>query len=346
MKTIFIPDYRDGNSYQTDLSCHLSNQGVCVYFGLKSIIGKRVPDVLHVHWTSPYMLANNKLLTIIKSTMFICLLVLLKLFGTKIVWTVHNILDHEKRLSSLELSFSKILAKLCNKIIVHCQFAKVEFENVYGKDLPIVVIPHGSYIGRYENKITTQDARDKLGLNREDVVFLHFGYIRSYKGVPELIDTFKRLDNDNAKMFIVGRPRSEDIAEDILDSCKDEPRIRNILKFVRDEDVQIYMNATDVVVLPYKDVLTSGSAILSMSFGKPVIAPNTGCIADTLDDEGNFLYSKTEEDSLFKTIRRALNTDQKVLADMGKHNLQLAKKLSWDDVAEKTHDVYISCMKK
>lgn len=344
MKTIFIPDYRDGNSYQTYLSYHLLNQGIYIYFGLKSIIREWKPDILHIHWPYPYMVADNKLLTIIKSTIFICGLVLLKLFGIKIVWTVHNIVDHEGKFKSLELSFNKILAKLCDKIIIHCPSAKIEFENVYGKDFPIVIIPHGNYIGHYKNTITTSDARNKLGFNREDIVFLHFGYIRSYKGVPELIDTFKKLDCDNAKMLIVGRPRDEEIATNILNSCKDEWRIKNILEFIPDGDIQIYMNAADIVVLPYKDVLTSGSLILSMSFGKPVIAPNTGCIADTLDDKGSFLYSKTAKDGLFEAMQLALNTDRTILLDMGRYNFRLMEQLGWNEIGKKTYKIYQECL--
>lgn len=344
MKVVFIPDYRNGNSYQTDLTHSLSNQGASICFGLKSIIRNWKPEILHIHWPYPYMVANNKYATIAKSTGFICGLVLLKLFRIKIIWTVHNIIDHEGRFKSLELSFNKILTKLCDKLIVHCSSAKTEVEKVYGKGLPIVVIPHGNYIGRYKNIITTSDARNKLKFNDEDIVFLHFGYIRPYKGVPELINTFKKLRYDKAKMLIVGRPRDEKIATNILYNCKDEWRIKNILEFIPDEDIQIYMNASDVVILPYKDVLTSGSVILSMSFGKPIIAPEAGCIADILDNKGSFLYSNIERDGLLKAMRKVLNTDRGTLLDMGRYNFRLMEQFNWNDIGKRTYNLYQECL--
>ncbi len=350
MKVIFIPDYRDGNSYQMNLSQSLSRQGVFVCFDnivLRSIIKCWKPDILHIHWPNRFMVSNSSLITVIKSTGFICELILLKLFGIKIVWTVHNITDHEEKSKSLQLFFNKLLASICNKLIVHCHSAKAEVEKVYGKGLPIVVIPHGNYIGHYKNTMTISEARNKLGINEEDIVFLHFGYIRSYKGVPELIDTFKKLDCQKVKLLIVGRSRDEKIATYIRNSSKADKRIIDILEFIPDDDIQIYMNTADIVVLPYKDVLTSGSAILSMSFGKPIIAPRSGCITDTIDEKGGFLYSTEIEDGLFESMQHTLSIDRnrKILLDMGKYNLRLMEQFPWGEIGKKTYDIYQECLK-
>ncbi|MEZ4597387.1 MAG: glycosyltransferase [Chloroflexota bacterium] len=47
---------------------------------------------------------------------------------------------------------------------------------------------------------------------------------------------------------------------------------------VPDDRMQVFLRAADVMVLPYRDVLTSGSAILAMTFGLPVVAPRIGCL--------------------------------------------------------------------
>lgn len=341
MKVMFIPDARNNNSYQTNLLNSLSKEGVSTYFDGGSVIGsvmKHWPDVLHIHWPYPFLMANSRFATVIKSACFICGLSILKIFGMKIVWTVHNISDHEGKFKSMELLFSKILARLCDKLIVHCPSAKTEVEKIYGMHSSIVIIPHGNYIGQYKNTITDLQARHELKLDAEDIIFLYFGQIRPYKGVLELIDTFKKLKCKEAKLLIVGKPLNDEIATEVYNRCKDDWRITNILEFIPDDDIQTYMNVADIVVLPYKNLLTSGAAMLAMSFGKPIIAPNVKCIADTLDDEGSFLYSK--EDGLFSAIQGALRKDKITLLDMGKHNFKLAEQFQWDDIAKKTHDVY------
>lgn len=347
MKVIFVPDYRDGNSYQTNLSESLSKLGTSIYLDnivLKSIIEHWRPDILHIHWPHRFMVSNNIFITIIKSTGFICELVLLKLFGIKIVWTVHNIIDHRERSRYLQLLFNKLFVRLCDRLIVHCISAKVDVENIYNKDpSSIIVIPHGNYIDYYENTITSLSARNKLKLGLEDTIFLCFGHIRSYKGIPELIDTFKRLDNHRAKLLIVGRPLDNRIIANILNSCKHDDNIKAILRYIPDEDIQIYMNAADIIVLPYKNILTSGAVILAMSFGRPIIAPKIKCIADTLDEKGSFLY---EGDNLFETMIRALNTDKITLTNMGRHNVILAGQLSWNEIGKRTYDAYKQCLVK
>lgn len=336
---MFIPDSRNKNSYQVNLSDALKGQGVSVYFG-DDVVGtviRHKPNIIHVHWPNYFMVGNTRIATIVKSIRFISGLLTLKLFGVKIVWTVHNITDHEAKFKSLESLFSKYLAKFCNRLIVHCPSAKKDVITIYGKDSSSIdVVPHGNYIGWYKNNITDLEARNILKINQEDIVFLYFGQIRSYKGVPQLINEFKKLNCDSAKLLIVGKPLNETIAKDILDSCKEDKRIKAILDFIPADEIQTYMNASDIVVLPYKDILTSGAAILSMSFGKPIIAPKIRCIADTLDEKGSFLY----KEDLIESMQKVLNTDKDTLQTMGKHNLELAKKFGWDEIGIETQSIY------
>lgn len=352
MKVIFIPDYRKGNPYQKLLADSLSKEGTEVSFGmtsylfsaLKSIKNSWKPDILHLHWIHPFLLASSKGKTIVKSIFFIAELVILRIFGIKIVWTVHNVVNHEKKFSSLELFFTKFAVRFFNLIITHSLFAKNEVKEVYNiTDNPgIKIIPHGNYINNYKNTIGRIEARNKLKIDEKEVVLIYFGLIRPYKGVFELIEAFKELNVLQKKLLIVGKPCSNEIAKNILKRCNKNENIKTIFEFIPDNVIQIYMNAADVVVLPYRDILTSGAAILAMSFSKPVIAPAIGCIPEALDREGSFLYDPSEKEGLVKAMRQVFDVD---LIKMGNHNFELAKKLNWDDIARKTCEVYKECLR-
>ena len=106
--------------------------------------------------------------------------------------------------------------------------------------------------------------------------------------------------------------------------------------------MQLYMNSADVMVFPYRDILTSGGIIMAMSFGKAIIAPYLGCISDTLDSSGSFLYDTSDKNGLLKAMREAVNSKSKMKA-MGRHNLDLAKKLDWESIAKSTYKVYEKC---
>jgi glycosyltransferase involved in cell wall biosynthesis len=348
MKVIFVPV--SSNPYQTILADSLSKEGVSVSFGitsnlfsvLRSVKNNWKPDVLHIHWPHPFLLASSRGKTILKSSSFIGELIILKLFGIKIVWTVHNIISHESKFKPLEVFFTNLLSRLCNRIIVHSSSAKNEVVKMYKiRDFSIIVIAHGNYIDCYENMIDKAKARKQLHLSSEDVIFLYFGKIRPYKGVLELIDAFKRLEQSQAKLLLIGKPLNTEVANDMVKKCTKDERIRTVLKFIPDDELQIYMNAADIVVLPYKNILTSGAVILAMSFGKPVIAPSIGCIQDVLDKTGSFLYVTSDDEGLIKAMGCALDTN---LKNMGEHNFELVKQLRWDDIAKRTYEVYEKCL--
>jgi beta-1,4-mannosyltransferase len=349
MKVIFLPDASQNNPYQRELAVALEKRGVKVrmsngigrlpILGAMWVHGK--PDVLHLHWTHPFLLGSDFLISIFQSMCFVVELLIVKLLGTKIIWTVHNLFEHERRYPQVELFFARLLVRLYDQLIIHCSFAREVVVQSY--HLPnrvkdkIYVIPHGNYIESYENRVTREEARAKIGLEDRDIVFLYFGMIRPYKGVLRMTDAFRKLHNPRVRLLIVGEPASEAIRRELRRFCESDRRIRAFLKFVPDEDVQLYMNAADVVVLPFQDILTSGSALLAMSFGKAIIVPRLGCIPEVLDKKSGFLYNHNEEQGLLGAMKQASLAN---LAVMGKYNYDKAKGFDWNMIAQKTHEVY------
>jgi glycosyltransferase involved in cell wall biosynthesis len=353
MKILFLPDFSRGNPYQRELmkalerhhvNVNISN-GISRFPLLGALKAHWKPDVVHFHWTHDFMIAGGRLKSIIGSLRFIAEILIVKCRGIKVVWTVHNILQHEREHQKLELFFNRILIRLYNQLIVHCSFSRKTVMQAF--HLPerfknkIHVIPHGHYINSYENKIPRQQARAKLGIKKEDIIFLYFGLIRPYKGVFQLIDTFQKIDNSRAQLFIVGRPANESIKKELMECCRSDNRIHTFLQFVPDEEIQVYINAADIAILPYQDIQTSGAMILAISFGKPVIAPAIGCIPEVLDEQGSFLYDPLESNGLINSMQLALSAD---LIRMGKHNFRIAQKLQWNDIGKQTYKVYRECL--
>ena len=352
MKVFFIPYDRNGNNpyqklllnYLQKLGVEIEDGGTCAFTLLRSTFSYWKLDILHLHWHHPFLLGSNMRKTITNSISFITVLLMLKLLGVKIVWTMHNIVSHERNFESLELFFSKCLTKLCNKIIVHSLSAKNNVINIYRvSESLITIIQHGHYISYYENEITKAQAKNKLQLKPGKIVFLFFGGIRHYKGVPELVEAFEKLNSSQANLLIAGEPFNNEIANDILKRCKENENIETFLEFIPEDDIQTYMNAADVVVLPYRDFLTSGAVILAMSFSKPVIVPSIGCMLDVLDNKGSIMYDPSKKEGLLKAMKKTFGAD---LKRMGEHNFELAKQFRWDEIAKKTYEIYIGCLKR
>lgn len=165
------------------------------------------------------------------------------------------------------------------------------------------------------------------------------GKVRPYKGVFELIESFTDLNIPETQLIIAGKPVDEAMKNSIKKQISGAKNIEFIPDFIPDEQIQIYMNACDAVIFPYRDILTSGAIILAMSFAKACIAPRKGCIGELLDDMGSFLYDGENQEGLGEAIKKAV-TQKHELLQMGAHNLQLAQKLAWSGIAEQTFRVY------
>ena len=347
MNVIFFPDFSQGNPYQKALANGLLTRGITVTFGrnlplfsvILTVLGRWKPDIIHLHWCSSYILARWSVLTFIKGLVFVIELALVRLLRIRIVWTIHNIIDHESRHQALELFFNRVVSRLCQALIVHSQSARNKVIVAYKitDQRNIFVIPHGNYIGWYDNTITSGQARNKLGIDQDDVVLLCFGLLRPYKGIIEFIDAFKKAVLPGLKLIIAGKPINEKFANILNSQCQAENSISLVFGYMPSEDVQIYMNASDIVVLPYRHFLTSGTALLAMSFGKPIIAPETGSLKELIGSDGGKLYPPEPPDGILRTIQLILKDDLKA---MGERNLRLAHKRNWNSIAEQTCSAY------
>jgi beta-1,4-mannosyltransferase len=50
--------------------------------------------------------------------------------------------------------------------------------------------------------------------------------------------------------------------------------------------VPIYFRAAELIVLPYRDILNSGTALLSLSFNRPVLVPDRGAMKELREKVG------------------------------------------------------------
>ena len=348
MKILMLPDYSRSNPYQRQLVTALGEYSVHVTLCsfnvlplLRAVWSCGKPDVLHLHWTDGFIVAGNWPKTILKTLRFLIELLIVKALRIKIVWTVHNLSNHEKINSSYESFVNRILIHLYDQVIVHCLFARESVIHLYHLANHLTnkvhVVPIGNYLECYENSITRQDARIKLNYKEDDFLFLFFGGIRPYKGIFELIDVFSKIENSKVRLLIVGNPSNDVTKKELIRRCQVDDRIRMYLQYVPENEIQIYMNAADVTVFPYTDILTSSSILLAMSFGKAIVVPQIGCISETLDVQGSFLYDPNDVEGLSRSMRNALLSD---LEAMGRHNRINAEDFNWNKIAEKTLDVY------
>lgn len=350
-RVVFISSWLN-NPYKQLLSDGLSLHGIKVseclssnLFIINVLAGK--PDVVHFHTLHEFIVARLPLYSWLKLFIFIFQLLVLKLLGIKIIWTVHEwkdkICNGKHDISSAK---ARIIGFFIHGFITHCNHTKLDIKRAFGikNENRLFLIPHGNYVDYYINEVDTLTSRISLKLPSDALIFLIFGGIHRGKGILEAIRAFKGLDSKDTYLVIAGESGDSALKDEI---SKEMDGILNILfspRRVADDEVQLYMNACDCVLVPYTVFTTSGVALLAMSFSKACIAPKAGFFLEILDSAGAILYDCKQEDGLTQAMKHAMEVKDKLQA-MGQHNFRVATNWSWSYVSRETLRAYESIYK-
>jgi glycosyltransferase involved in cell wall biosynthesis len=223
--------------------------------------------------------------------------------GVRLAWTAHNLLPHDDPHPDLgRRARAEMLARL-ERVFVHFAAASPMLESELGWRGPTTVIPHGHYADDYEPPGDRSAARGALGLPRDGFVLLLLGWLRPYKGIAEAIAAFRRVARDDDRLVIAGR-REGDIAPELA-LADGDPRIVVRTGRVPAADVARYHDAADAFVMAHRATFTSGSAVMALSLGLPIVGAG-GPHVDTLGPEPRVFAADALDDAIER--RRAHGT--------------------------------------
>ncbi|WP_425396235.1 glycosyltransferase family 4 protein [Aeoliella sp.] len=348
LQVAFCPYFED-NPYQGSLAAALEKQGVHVE-GVRptTLIASRggsavqQADILHLHWLDHALLANSLSKTFSKGCVFLLQLAWLKLRGKRVVWTVHNLTSHESKRPQTELRLLRRVASVADRVLVHSNAAgKLAQQQYKFPTAKLRVVPHANYIDDYPAAPPRDNARRAIGVPQDELVFLFLGAIRPYKGLEALLSALRTLPDAGIRVLIVGKPLNSSIDETLRAAAERDGRVDYRPGFVPDEEVSTYMSAADVVVLPYRRVLTSGSTLLAASFAKPIIVPNVESIKEGLDPEGIIVFDTDQDPTLALADAMTTAIQQRMeLAHMGQRNFDRVVAWGWTEMGAATAAVY------
>ncbi len=297
---------------------------------------RREIDVLHLHWTELLYASNTWRGAWRKWLRFISGLGLAKLASARIAYTVHNLEQHEGRYSLLNRTANALLFKVADIVHVHDERTRAAVAERFGCQRSLVVIPHGNYMS-YPNTCSREEARARFGIPQQTFVYLALGQIRPYKGIEELLKAFGRLPGRDCKLIIAGHVHDPAYGERIKALAAQDERVILSLAYVPPEEIQYFMNASDVCVLPYLHATTSGAAILAFSFGKPVIVPRLGDFPQLVGERRGLLYNAQDPHALLNALRQARQFD---LVSASAEAFALARELDWRVIARQHLQAY------
>lgn len=260
--------------------------------------------------------------------------------GYRVVWTVHNLFPHERRYPQLDRLMNALMAREAEHVIAHCRYAADRIEQWYDPPRPVQVIPHGNYLPVFPNRVSAGAARARLEIAGDRFVYLFFGNARGYKGIMDLVAAYRRAAAANSVLLLALREhaRSPDLVPQLRAAAADDTRIRiRSSRYFAAEEFQYFLNAADVVVLPFAAVLTSGSAIQALGFGKPLIVPRLGCLPELIAGGCGLLYDPGVPGGLDRALRAARALDLRAAGGAARAR---SRELDWDPIAARVAALY------
>jgi glycosyltransferase involved in cell wall biosynthesis len=347
-----FPPVLDSNPYQRLLYEHLRHFGVVLYDGHTKLTVRwlwrmrRAIQVLHFHWPQVYYRCQRRprrtrqALSWLKLGAFAIRLAAARALGYRVVWTVHQVLPHERSGVRLDRAGSRVLARFSNALIAHDDATAMVARELRDKTAKVHVIPHGSYIGVYPAGRTRAAVRTWLGIDRSAFVFQSFGHIRAYKDLELVVEALGECAALHAVLVVAGTPMDEAAERAILAAAERDRRIKPLLEFVPAERVAELFQASDAAIIGRGDGGTSGSLILAMSLGLPIVASNSPTYRELLGGgSAGWLFVSRDRESLRATLEEAASKPA-VAKRKGAAAQEIAEALDWKWIASKTARSY------
>ena len=274
--------------------------------------------------------------------------------GKKIVLTSHNVNQarRDSKDSLLNRVTLKIQYRLADHIFVHTEKMKSELLQDFGvEERSVTVIPFGINNSLPETDLTPAQARRRLGIADGEKAILFLGRMRPYKGLEYLLTAFKELASSDptCRLIIASEPKkgSEEYLGRIRRTIDHDFAPRQIivnLCFIPDEEMEVYLKAADVLVLPYKEIFQSGVLFLAYSFGLPVVATDVGSFREEiLEGRTGFLCKPADPADLARTIERYFQSD--LYKELPQRRVEIRDygyaSHSWETVGDLTRDAYV-----
>lgn len=286
---------------------------------------KEVVDVLHIQW--------------VEQPFLFCLLCKATNPRMKLIFTAHNSdFSHGRKdiVSLLQgLGYSKALL-MCNKVIVHTHYsASVLTKKIGIAQSAIKIIRHGLLgVGSH----APANSRRRCG----KFTLLLFGIITDYKGYEEALNALQILHENKVTDFrvvIAGRfGKNSQQLRTLLETEEIRRFVELYEGFVPEKEVSSYFNQADAVMLPYKHIDASGVLMLSVQYGRPIMATSLPGFVEQLGKAGVYFYCDNK-DSILDAFLDISNPET------NKYYEQEIKKLrdnwpTWEEIVSETKRAY------
>jgi glycosyltransferase involved in cell wall biosynthesis len=289
--------------------------------------------VIHLHWVTGFTLPGARRFPVLRrigQAWFLLWLRVCRALGLRLVWTAHNVLPHDQVFAD-DVTARRALVRASDLVLAHSAATLAGLAALGAVPRRSAVVPHGPL-----HPAGPAAALCRPGSADGPRRFLFFGRVQGYKGVTDLLAAFAALPAATPAELTVAGPCPDRRLRAELRARAGGAGHRVTLRLDRvpEGELTALLAAADVVVLPFRQVTTSGSAILALCHGRPLIVPDLPALADLPGQA--VLHYDGGIPGLTGALGRLAGADARTLAAMSAAALTYAAGLSWPDIAQRT----------
>ncbi|NKC11123.1 MAG: glycosyltransferase [Gammaproteobacteria bacterium] len=331
---VLIPS--DDHSFVPDQAAAYAGHGCQVVVGRRNLFLSNVPfDIVHLHW--PEELVDWREPTAADIARVGATLKRWRRTAILIV-TVHNLHPHGAVGSEPYRALYDVCYGQAHIISYFASAAMVLAERVNPVVAGKASVMHGpfGYHSLRRSDVSRESARRAMGIVASKRVVLVFGSLRFWAEIALLMRAYSRVMNPCKHLIYAGR---------YTEACGRlryrwrmmrlrawlASRSATVLNgYVSDTDMHAMLAASDVVVVPRIGALSSGIALMAMTFGPVVVAPDEGVFREFLQGTENPLYVPGDPYTLASALDEALAMDHEAMAV---RNRSIGAAWTWERIA-------------
>ena len=268
-----------------------------------------------------------------------CVMILIaKIFRKRTVATIHGLDWQRSKWGGFATWYlklgEKIAAKYADEVIVLSEDMQKYFEDTYGRVTNI--IPNG--VNRPEIKKAELIEKEYELLSSQFLLFL--ARLVPEKGITYLIDAFKKVKTDKKLVVAGGSSDTDSFIQELKERAKDDERII-FTGFVQGQILEeLYSNAY-TYILPSDLEGMPLSLLEAMSYGNCCLVSDIAECTEVVEDKA-MVFKKSDVACLTKKLQELCNDNEKVQMYKKEASDFICQKYNWDDVVNKTIQVYRS----
>ncbi len=268
-----------------------------------------------------------------------------------LVTTLHTVLLHPREKARRIISE---IAELSETVIVTIESAAKLLQKRFGVDsTKIRVVRHGAAL---PERGRSEYAKRYLGLEKRTLLAT-FGLISSGKGIEYAIKSLSYLVKERPELLylVIGethpevrRHEGEAYREKLVAVTKRlklERNVRFIDRYVRDDELSLYLQAVDIYLAPYlgKDQVSSGTITLALGHGKAIVATPSLFAKEELSSHRGLFCKFADARSMAECVARILD-DAKLRREIASNAYAYGQEVGWTKVADQYGDILRSAI--